>query len=106
MPCIMVGYVLYFLGFMAFYAMVSMSAIGLFPKYCKVTYGDFTSAWVYKDQAYNASTGAVVEGCVTSAMLNPVGNMVTTLNVVMPVVTVGLVLGGFTLRRTNQTSPV
>ena len=103
-PPILIGYILYFIGFITFYATVSISAIGVFPKYCKFTYGDYTSAWIYKDESYNATSDTINEGCVSDAMLSPVGNTVTALNVIMPVVTVGLVLGSLAIRWTDSES--
>ena len=101
MPAILIGYILYFLGFITFYATVSISAVGTFPKYCKVTYGDYTSAWIYRNTSYNATTDTIIEGCVTDAMLKPIGHAVTTLNIVMPVLTIGLVLGSLAIRMTG-----
>ncbi len=61
---ILPGYTYYFLGFIVFNITVSIAVIGVFSKYCKFTYCEYTSIWTYQEEAYNATTDSIRERCV------------------------------------------
>jgi hypothetical protein len=99
---ILIGYILFMVGFMYLYASVGLLAYANLPKYCELS----TKAWgVYgPDTMYNASMGSLTEGCVVQSMNLWQGSaQITALNVLCPTIIVllfgiSLYLGGFKQR--------
>jgi hypothetical protein len=85
---------------MFFYATVAAAAVGMYeyPKYCGVVSQYPFTYWGQLTEVYNATTREMQQGCVTSNAKNPAGVVITALNVLMPVVVVGVMTGTYALQ--------
>merc|ERR1712137_274754 len=78
---IIVSFTGLFVGLFYFFGMVATVVIGMYPKYCDVFKGGYESYWAPVDAVYNATSNAMIQGCVSESSLNPSGNAMMAINI-------------------------
>ncbi len=87
---ILIAFILFLVGSMYLFAATAIFSYGANPKYCT---GGSTIYSIYAklDQVYNATSGTLIQGCVEEN-LRGVGDYITYLSVVIPLLLVSLFL--------------
>ena len=99
------GYIFFIVGFIYMYSAFAVAAYLTFPKYCGIQNSIFAN-YALPGDVYDSTSNEMIQGCVLNNLAKyQAGNVITALNVLCPLLILGLCLISLNAKRIIKCIP-